>query len=185
MKRRLILSSSLTTILVGCTPTNIRSWQIASVPGIIRGGTGKRISVRSVGLPSAMSQTSVPAPGEVYAANTFPNDLWASGLAAMLQIVMVKNLAQRLPLDTVLADGGAIGAAPQRLVEIQVLAFTPNSIGEILLSAQLATRPATSQTWKFQNFEARAPGGNSPETIVAAMSTLWGEAADNLARILG
>lgn len=184
MKRRFILSSLCCAILSGCTSTNINNWRIASIPGVAKRGTGNRIGVRSIGLPSFMSQTGVPEPGSAYMANTFPNDVWAAPLAAMLQTTMVENLAQRLPSDTVFADGGPIGAAPDQLIEIQVFAFTPNAQGQILLSAQFATRPAKSLNWQFLNFESSAPGGQMAETIVATMSSLWGEAADRLASML-
>lgn len=184
MKRRLVLTTSCAALLSGCTSAPVHSWRIASVPGPVRGGTGIRIGVRGIGLPSAMNQSGVPKPGGAYAADTFPNDLWAAPLSAMLQTAMVANLAQRLPADTVLADGGAVGAAPDQLVEIQILAFTPDASGTITLSAQLAARPATKQDWQLQSFNASAAGGQTAETIAAAMSTLWGSAADRLAGML-
>jgi uncharacterized lipoprotein YmbA len=184
MKRRLVLISSCAALLTGCTSAPVHSWRIASVTGQARGGTGTRIAVRGIGLPGAMSPSGVPAPGGAYAADTFPNDLWAAPLATMLQTAMVENLAQRLPADIVLADGGAIGAAPDQLVEIQVLAFTPDASGNIILSAQLAARPATKQDWQLQSFTATKAGGQAAETIAATMSMLWGEAADRLASML-
>ncbi len=184
MRRRSLLATSCAAILSACASAPVHSWRIAAVPGAVRGGTGIRITVRNIGLPSAMNQSGVPKPGGIYAADTFPNDLWAAPLAAMLQTAMVENLAQRLPTDTVLADGGAIGAAPDQLIEIQVLTFTPDISGNIVLSAQLAARPATQQNWQLQSFTAMAAGGQTAETIAAAMSTLWGEAADRLAGML-
>lgn len=184
MKRRLMLLSALPTILVGYASAKIRSWRIAPVSGPVMRGNGGKIGIRSIGLPRAMSQTSVPEPGGPYAANTFPNDLWGAPLTEMLQIVMVENLAQRLPNDIVLADGDAIGEEPDRLIEIQILEFTVNAMGTISLSAQFASRPATSQTWKFQNYQSSAMAGQTLETIVATMSNLWGEAANFLANML-
>lgn len=184
MKRRFILATSCAVLLSGCASTTVHNWRIAAVPGPAQGGTGMRIGVRSIGLPSALNQSGVPKPGNAYAADSFQNDLWAAPLAAMLQSAMVQNLAQRLPSDTVLADGGAIGAAPQQFVEIQILAFTPDAAGNITLTAQLATRPASKQAWQMQNFTATAAGGQMAETIATAMSALWGEAANHLATML-
>ncbi len=184
MRRRILLASSCAALLSGCASAPVHSWRIAAVPGTVRGGTSIRIGVRSIGLPSAVNQPGVPKPGGAYAADTFTNDLWAAPLAAMLQTAMVENLAQRLPADTVLADGGAIGAAPDQLVEVQVLAFAPDSTGNITLTVQLAARPATRQEWQLQSFTATQAGGQTAESIAAAMSTLWGEAADRLASML-
>ena len=184
MKRRVVFSVSCAAILTGCVSADVHTWRIVPVPGEIRGGTGCRVGVRSIGLPSAMSQTSVPEPGGAYMANTFQNDLWAGPLATILQIAIVQNLAQRLPSDSVMVNGGAIGAASNQFVEIQILDFSPNVLGQVALSAQLATRFSASQNWQFENFISHSPGGQTPETIVAAMSSLWGEAADRLATML-
>jgi uncharacterized lipoprotein YmbA len=102
----------------------------------------------------------------------------------MLQTAMVQNLAQRLPGDVVLADGGAIGATPGLYVEINILAFAPDAAGNIALQAQLSTRHAAAQDWRVQNFAASLAGGTTPEGIAAAMSTLWGQAADAVAAML-
>lgn len=184
MKRRVILASSCAVLLAGCTIAPVHSWQIAPIPGPVRGGTGKRISVRSVGLPGALNQPGVPEPGPANAANSFPNDLWAAPLPALLQTVMAENLAQRLPADVVLAEGGAIGAVPDQFVEIQVLSFAPDATGLITLKAQLAIRPFSRMDWTLKNFSASAQGGETAATVTACMSQLWGLAADQLAKML-
>lgn len=184
MKRRLVLVSSGALLLAGCASQAVHNWQIGTVPGTVQGGTGARLAVRSIGLPGALSQPGVPEPGPENAANTFPNDLWAAPLAAMLQTSMVENLAQRLPRDTVLADGGAIGATPDQYIEIQILAFSPDSSGLITLKTQLAIRPVGSLDWTLKNFSASAQGGNTAATITACMSQLWGQVADQLAAML-
>ncbi|MGE4481817.1 MAG: membrane integrity-associated transporter subunit PqiC [Acidocella sp.] len=154
------------------------------MPGPIRHGSGIRVGVRSIGLPSPLNQTGVPKPGGLYAANTFPNDLWAGPLASMLQTTMVENLAQRLPADTILADGGAIGASPDQIVEIQIFSFAPDASGTVKLAAQFGTRPTGKQDWNLSNFTASAAGGQTADTITAAMSQLWSQAANHLATML-
>lgn len=184
MKRRILLSSLIPAILVGCASTKIRNWKIVEIPGIVRTGMGITVGIRSIGLPPTMNQMGIPEAGSAYTANTFPNDLWAAQLGGMLQIAMVQNLAQRLPLDTILADGGAIGAAPDQWVEIQVLDFSSDRNGKISLSAQVATRASSSQSWHLKRFQASIAGGKTAEGTVAAMSVLWGQASDCVANML-
>ena len=183
MKRRFLLLLG-TLALAGCGGARIQSYQLAPVPGAVRGGTGARIGVRSIGVPAALAQSSLPMPGSAYEANSFSNDQWAGSLPAQLQSTMVQNLAQRLPGDLVIASGGTIGAAPDIYVEINVLAFSPDASGNITLQAQLATRHANAQDWQLQNFRSSAAGGNTPDGIAAAMSTLWGQAADYVAEMI-
>jgi uncharacterized lipoprotein YmbA len=179
MRRRFLLLG--TVALAGCGSTPVHNYQLAPVAGAIRGGTGLRIVVRNIDIPAALGQPGLPKPGGAYEANSFANNVWAAPLAGMLQTTLVQNLAQRLPGDSVLAGGGAIGAAPDIYVEINVLAFSPDASGNIALQAQLATRHATAQDWQLKNFAASAAGGTEPEGIAAAMSALWGQAADAVA----
>ena len=169
-----------TLALAGCAAT-VHAYRLAPVAGSVRGGNGLRIGVRSIDLPGYLAQQGMPQPGGAYEANSFANDVWAAPLADMLQDTMVQNLAQRLPGDEVLADGGAIGAAPDIYVEINILAFAPDAAGNIALQAQFATRHETAQDWQEQNFAASLAGGTTPEAIAAAMSALWGQAADVVA----
>ena len=121
MRRRLLLLLG-TVALAGCSSAPVRNYQLAPVAGAVRGGTGVRIVVRSIGIPAALGQAGLPKPGGAYDANSFANDVWAAPVGGMLQTTMVQNLAQRLPGDSVLAGGGAIGVAPDIFVEINVLA---------------------------------------------------------------
>jgi uncharacterized lipoprotein YmbA len=182
MKRRAMILGTMA--LAGCSSAPVRNYQLAPVQGTILGGTGLHIVVRSISVPAALGQSGLPRPGGVYDANAFANDVWAAPIAGMLQSTMVQNLAQRLPGDDVLAGGGAIGAAPDIYVEINVLAFAPDATGNISIQAQLATRHAAAQDWQFRNFVASAAGGLQPEQIAAAMSSLWGQAADAVAGMI-
>ncbi len=182
MRRRYFTLASLA--LSGCGGATLLNYQIAMAPGAVRGGNGQRIGVRRIGVPGALAQSSLPMPGSPYQANSFANDQWAAPLPTLLQTAMVRNLAQRLPGDTVLANGGSIGAAPDVYVEINILAFSPDASGTVTLQAQLAIRPVNTQDWKLQSFHASAAGGTTPGGIAAAMSTLWGQAADAMAGML-
>jgi hypothetical protein len=176
--RRRGFSLLLAASLAGCAAPAPRYYRLAAVPGATRGGDGRRIGVRNVGIPGDLDQNALARPGNAYELNAYANDLWAAPLAAMLQTVMVQDLAQRLPGDVVLQDGGAIGAMPDVYVEIQVLRFAPNASGSVTLEAQIGVRPVSAQAWKLQGFSATAPGGDTPEGLAASMSALWGQAAD-------
>ncbi|MBB5374402.1 PqiC family protein [Acidocella aromatica] len=182
--RRRGFSLLLAGTLAGCASSPPRYYRLAAVPGAVRGGDGKRIGVRNVGVPGDLDQNNLVRPGDAYQLNAYANDLWAAPLSSMLQTVMVQNLTQRLPGDTVLQDGGAIGAAPDVYVEIQVLRFTPDASGIVTLQAQIGTRPASAQDFRLQGFAATAPGGNTPEGLAQAMSTLWGQFADTAAGLV-
>lgn len=181
MRRRSLLLLGAALPLAGCVGGQVRYFRLAPSPGPTRQGTGLRIGVRAIGTPPGLSASAVPKPGGTYNANSYANDLWASPLAGMLQATMVQNLSQRLPGDTVLASGGAVGAPPDLYVEINIFAFAPDASGTITLQAQLATRHAAGQDWQVQNFTAHAGGATTADMVAATMSTLWGQAADTVA----
>jgi uncharacterized lipoprotein YmbA len=82
----------------------------------------------------------------------------------------------------VIASGGAISTPADLLIEINVLQFQPNTSGQIDLSAAVAVKSgkdrAVLMTRKVQG-SARPAGPGVPE-IVAAMSMLWAQAADQI-----
>jgi uncharacterized lipoprotein YmbA len=186
LSRRNTLLGGAILALSGCAaapPTQY--YRLAPLPGIPRNGVTARIGVRSIGIPGYLDQTAIARPSGGYQFNSFANQLWAESLGGMLQSVMVQNLAQRLPDATVLASGGAIGAPAAWLIEINLLRFDPAPSGDIILTAQIAIRPATTTThWQIQTFSAHAtPTGPGAADIVAAMTKLWAAAADQIASI--
>jgi uncharacterized lipoprotein YmbA len=182
MRRRGLLLIAPAAMLAGCSGPAPHYYRLAPQPGAVHPGGGLRIGVRNIGVPAGLSGNGLPMPGNAYDANSFANDLWTASLGDMLQTTMVQNLSQRLPDDIVLASGGSVGAPPDIYVEINVLAFSPDATGSIALQAQLATRHVGGERdWQVQKFAASAAGGAKPETIAAAMSALWGQAADAVA----
>jgi uncharacterized lipoprotein YmbA len=123
---------------------------------------------------------------KAYQYATYPNDVWAEPLADMLQADMVQELAQRLPGATVIASGGAIGAPSGVAVEMNVLRFDPDPDGEIDLSVQISIRRGSGDAaYRTLAFERRlAPAEPGAVGEVAAMSALWGQAADQVAALL-
>jgi uncharacterized lipoprotein YmbA len=171
--------------LTGCAATPTNYYRLAAVPGPIRDGATPSIGVRSVSIPGYLDQTNIVKPGGAYSFDTYANELWAGPLADMLQAVMVQDLAQRLPQATVIGSGGAIGAPAGLLVEINVLRFDPDAGGQIALLAQIAVKSGADQNrWTTRSYAASAPGGVFAVDNVAAMSRLWGSAADQVAAMI-
>ncbi len=187
IRRRALLATAplaATAALAGCAgapPTQY--YRLATLPGRPYPSAALQIGVRSIGIPGYLNQDNIarPAGGNQFA--SFANALWAASLAGMLQAVMAQNLAQRLPDATVIATGGAIGAPAALFIEIDILRFDPDPSGNIALVAQIAIRAATgAPDWRIQTFSGQLmPAGPQPADIVAAMTSLWAKAADQIA----
>ena len=144
------------------------------------------IEVRSIGIPGYLDQNGIVKTSSAYEFDTYANQLWAEPLAVMLQAVMVQNLAQMLPAATVLVSGGAIDAAPQILVEINVQKFDPDGAGSLVLLAQVAIKDgATHALLHAQTLRLTAQPGLGVTAMVAAMSQVWGQAAEQIAGMVG
>jgi uncharacterized lipoprotein YmbA len=180
-RRGLLFAAALG--LAGCAsspPTNY--YRMAALPGANVGAAPVSVGVRSITIPGYLNQTGIAKSSGAYQFASYGNEIWAEPLADMLQNVMVQDLAQRLPAATVIADGGGIQAPSGVLVEMNILRFDPGPDGQIVLTAQVAIKTGAKRvlcaTRTLQSTAGPGPGATG---TVAAMSTLWAGAADQVA----
>lgn len=152
----------------------------------MQGDGASTIAIRSINIPGYLDQNNIVKPGSAYTLNSFINAQWAEPFADMLRAVMVQDLSQRLPRATVV-NAGAIGAPADDIVEIAVQRFDFDPGGAINLTAQFAVKPgAESAPWVTRKFQAdAAPASNDVTSIIAVMSQLWAQAADQMAAMIG
>lgn len=183
IKRRHFLLCAAT--LAGCASPPTNYYRIAATPGPEVSSAVLSVGVRSMDIPGYLEQNNIARPGGAYQFNTYPNDLWAEPLAAMLQSAMVQNLGERLPNATVIASGGSIEAPSRVLVEINILRFDPTPDGQILLLAQTAIKTgANRKLLGSKTLRLSAAAGADAASIVAAMSFLWGDFASQTASMI-
>jgi uncharacterized lipoprotein YmbA len=188
-RRHLLLTAPALALagcaLAGCASAPTNYYRLAPMPGPAVSLAALSVGVRSIDIPFYLDQNNIARPGGAYQFNTFPNDLWAEPLAAMLQSVMVQNLAARLPNATVIASGGGIEAPSRMLVEINILRFDPTPDGQVLLVAQAAIKTGgTRKLLATKTFRATAAAGQDATSIAAAMSALWGYFASQTAAMI-
>jgi uncharacterized lipoprotein YmbA len=169
-------------VLTGCASAPSRYYQMQALPGLARSGISFTLTVRSISIPAALDQNGIVKQSGDYEFATYSDDLWSESLADMLQAMMVQDLQQRLPAATVLGSGGSISAPADLLVEINVLQFQPDSSGQIQFAAAVAIKSGKDRTvlmTRTVQGGARPAGPGVPD-IVAAMSMLWAQAADQI-----
>jgi uncharacterized lipoprotein YmbA len=179
--RRVCLAGAL-ALLAGCSSAPSRYYQMQALPGPARRGVSFALTVRSVSIPASLDQSGIVKQSGQYQFATYSDDLWSESLADMLQAVMVQDLQQRLPAAAVLGSGGSISAPADLLVEINVLQFQPDSSGRIELSAAVAIKSGKNRAVLMTRIVqgSLAPAGPGVPDIVAAMSMLWAQAADQI-----
>lgn len=172
--------------LSGCASADPNYYQIGAVPGAAVVGGPPSVEVRTISIPGYLDRTGIIKRAQDFKLDIHSNDIWAEPLADMLQSTMVQDLSTRLTGSTVIGSGGSIGANSDLLVEINVLRFDPDSSGQMILQLQVGLRDGQSMNLLgTRSIQHQAPaGGPVVSAIVGSMSTLWGQAADDVAAFL-
>jgi uncharacterized lipoprotein YmbA len=155
---------------------------IAPVPGPIRNGAPRNISIRPIASARYLERSQIVRSSEGYRMDVLANDWWGEPFDAMLSRILAQELSQRLPGSLVFGDNGAITTKPDATVEVNLQRFDLDRSGAVLLMAQIATdaqRPLSQSV----TFTVR-PTDATTAALVGAMSTATGEMADTIAAML-
>jgi uncharacterized lipoprotein YmbA len=101
----------------------------------------------------------------------------------MIGRVLAQDLSQRLPGSSVFSGDGAIGADPDLRVEVDVQRFDAAADGSVTLIANMAIEQGVSHTALASNSVSLriVDAQTGPAALVAAMSDLLGQLADEMA----
>jgi uncharacterized lipoprotein YmbA len=180
-----LLVTSLGT-LSGCLSANPNYYRLGMMSGPAVSGGPPAVEVRNISIPGYLDRDGIVKRAGDFKLDIHSNDIWAEPLADMLQATLVQDLSQRMPGTTVIGSGGSIGANSDMLIETNVLRFDPDPNGMMVLTAQVALRDGqTLQIVTTRMIQESAPA-NGPvvANIVASMSGLWGQAANDVAALL-
>ena len=189
-RRRSLLAflgtAPLAALLPGCASANPNYYRIGAVPGVQLAGGPPSVEVRSISIPGYLDRQGIVKQANDYKLDIHQNDIWAEPLAGMLEDTLVSDLQTRLPGTTVIGAGGSIGANADLLVETNVLRFDPDPDGQMVLQLQVGIRDAASMSLLGTRTISHHAPDNAPvvSQIVASMSRLWGQAADDIAAFL-
>jgi uncharacterized lipoprotein YmbA len=172
--------------LSGCLSANPNYYRLGMMSGPAVSGGPPTVEVRNISIPGYLDRDGIVKRAGDFKLDIHSNDIWAEPLADMLQATLVQDLSQRMPGTTVIGSGGSIGANSDMLIETNVLRFDPDPNGMMVLTAQVALRDGqTLQIVTTRMIQESAPA-NGPvvANIVASMSGLWGQAANDVAGLL-
>jgi uncharacterized lipoprotein YmbA len=172
--------------LAGCTSPNPNYYRLGATTGPTVTGGPPSVEVRSISIPGYLDRQGIVKRAGDFRLDIHTNDIWAEPLADMMQATLVQNLTQRMPSTTVIGSGGSIGANSNLIIETNIMRFDPNPDGTMTLQAQVAVRNGESlQIIVTRTIQESGPAREPVvANIVASMSTLWGEAANDIAALL-
>ncbi|HVJ43243.1 MAG TPA: PqiC family protein [Dongiaceae bacterium] len=184
----------LTALLVGCASPDPKLYTIAAVASAgadQASAMTKRIDganvvvLRQIGLARYLERPQIVRSSENYQVDVLANDWWGEPLAAMLSRVLVEELGQHLPESVVLGESGAVSAAPDTVVELNISRLDLDAAGNLILYAQASVSSKAQDKPALESFRFSVrPSAPGVQAQVAAISVAVGQLADKLAPII-
>jgi uncharacterized protein len=184
MFRRTMLASLV--ILAGCTSPNPALYTLAIVPGVAQPGGPRLVVLHEIGVARYLERSQIVRSSEDYRLNIQSNDWWGEPPGAMLNRVLVQEIAQRLPGTDVFSEIGAISTEADATVEVNVQRMDAGRDGALILVGQVAVsglRGAHATRTRMVRLSVPLAGTDT-RSAVAAMSVAVGQLADIIASML-
>jgi hypothetical protein len=181
---RAILCLPLALLLAACAGKPTTYLTLSGVPAHDRSAIagGPPLAVSHIQIPPSIDRTQLTTatgPGSLHVAGKVS---WAGPLAGMIQIVLARDLAARLPDMTVLMPGDPVPPGGVREVRVTIQNFMPDQSGAVSLDADWSVMAADGQAiLRHGRFHDALPGAPQPGAEAGTMSTAIARLADVIA----
>ena len=179
--------AALATLLLGaCSSKEPALYTMVAVPGELRRGGPRQVTVREVALARILDRQQIVRNAGAVRLDVAGNDWWGEPLEAMTTRLLVENLGQRLPQSNIVASTGAISFAGDVTVEVNLQQLGLIAPGELTLAAQVSINPRDSvRRTVTRRFVLAQPlaSADTPAFVLAA-SAAFGQLADAIAGML-
>lgn len=185
MTPRLIPALLILTLAACASSPPTRFFTLDPVPptGAAGGGAGMGAAVKvdAVHIPPALDRDAMVRGESGNQLEISSQDRWAGDLGESIRRVLTQDLQSRLPAGKVIAPEAPAPASARGLV-VDILTFQPQSGGEVALDADWTLLEGTqSNPVLSRSVHLTAAGAPSAQGEAAAMSTLLGQLADDIA----
>lgn len=158
----------------------------ATAPAPVAGAKPVSVVIKDVRLPQYLERPQIVVRGSEHRLVMADYDLWAGDLRQDMLRVLSENLGRLLATDRVAIAPHTLKTAPDVRVEIEVLRFERGAGGNVELAARWwLTRGADGQLVASPSVALAGtplPAGAPYEAIVASMSALYAQLAQEIAR---
>jgi hypothetical protein len=176
---------ALAAALVACSSPSPVLYTIAPVQGPVQSGGPKVIVLRQISTAHYLERSQIVRSSENYRLDVMSNDWWGEPLSSMLSRVLTEELGQRLPQSTVIGETGAVSAAPDATIELNMQRLDEDAEGNVVLQAQASVdfKGRSAPVLRSFRFVVTPPAAGI-QGEVTAISTAVGQLADGLASML-
>ncbi|GBQ86295.1 hypothetical protein AA13595_1862 [Gluconacetobacter johannae DSM 13595] len=156
-------------------------YTLAPWPGPAQGGAPAVIEVRTPTVALSLDRDRIVGSDGDYRIKLSSGDAWSESLPTMIAHVLTANLQQRLPGSAVFAQNDSAAGTPLAVVELDVTRFARDGAGRAVLAGSLAVHPVgVPGSSSVLGLTLPVQGGGTPG-MVAALSGLLGQVADEAA----
>jgi uncharacterized lipoprotein YmbA len=144
-----------------------------------------KIELRRTTLPGYLDRPHIVRRATAEQLDLAGEERWGAPLDEMVGATLAEDLAQRLPQSVVYTDDGAISAAPDVRVEVQIFRFERMPSGNVELLAEVAVHATSSPLSGTQRFALRnKPASGQSADVVVALSELLGQLSQGIATMV-
>mgnify|MGYP003546734521 CR=1 FL=1 len=168
----------------GCgTSPNTTYYTLAAVSGTLRQASFGTVEVRRPGIAGYRDRTEILAQWDGQRLELADNACWGEPIAAMIGRVLADDLSERLRGTIVLGASSELSIQAAVVVELVIRKFDLGTDGYVHLNVLASIRRAGETSTRAVALQTR-PVGTDTGAVVAAMSNLLGQLADELANAL-
>jgi uncharacterized lipoprotein YmbA len=161
-------------------------YALAPTRGVAENRGLHTVRIRRPGLAGYLDRPEIVRQVTDYRLGVAVNERWGEPLDAMLGRVLAEDVEQRVPGASVFTEDGAITQDPDATVEVDIRRFDVGAEGRVNLWAEVAVERASHQgqpaTRSVQL--SAVPASAATSALVATMSDLLGQLADQIAALL-
>jgi uncharacterized lipoprotein YmbA len=124
--------------LCACGSSAPQFYTLQRVMGPTEAAGPGTVEVRRPALAGYLDRSEIVLKADSYRISTNDRQRWAEPLDDMIGRVLTQNLSQRLKNSSVYDQDGAITAAPDARVEVDIVSLNRDESGSVSLNAQIA-----------------------------------------------
>ena len=180
-----LVAAGVVAATTACSSPSPVLYTITPIPGTPQTGGPKVVALQQISTARYLERSQIVRSSENYRLDVMSNDWWGEPLAAMLSRVLVEELGQRLPQSTVIGESGAVTAAPDATIELNLQRLDEDASGNLILQAQagVSFKGRGAPVLRSFRFAVPPPAPGVPGEVTA-ISTAVGQLADGLASML-
>jgi uncharacterized lipoprotein YmbA len=176
----------LLALLAGCAHSPEPTFfALSARPGSAVPSRALKVELRRTGLPGYLDRPHIVRRSTAERLELGGDERWGAPLDEMIAATLAEDLSQRLPSCVIFSDTGAISAAPDVRVEVQLLRFERTADGQAMLLAEVAVHSTSGTPDTVQRFAFNeTPASGTTSALVTSLSHLLATLADNVAPLI-